>query len=146
MAGSWIVFQQNNGQWVEGTITTIANDSIWMKDQKIQLVAAGFGSKVDTVTFNYRKLAVSDIMAMPKEKESWAFIKNGILFKLAGAGYIGLNVINGLGKNADPLFGSENLPKLLTAAGVYAFGTVLGWLHKTDLRIGKKYRIQYVSM
>ncbi|RXK83879.1 hypothetical protein [Filimonas effusa] len=145
-AGSYINFRLNTGQWVEGSVVQIARDSMWMKDQRIQLIGTGFGSKIDTVTFGYRRLALSEIDAMPKEGESWGFIKNGLLFKIAGAAYIGLNVVNGLGKNADPLFGSENLPKLLTAAGVYAFGTVLGWAYKPEFRIGKKYRIQYVAM
>lgn len=145
-AGSYINFRLNTGQWVEGSVVQIARDSVWMKDQRVLLVGAGFGTKIDTVTFGYRKLAIAEIDAMPREHESWGFIKNGLLFKIAGAAYIGLNVVNGLGKNADPLFGSENLPKLLTAAGVYAFGTVLGWAYKPELRIGKKYRIQYVAM
>ena len=146
LTGSYITFQLNNGEWTEGTITRIASDSISMKIQRIQLVGRGFGSVIDTVTFGYKKLAISEITAMPKEKESWSFIKNGILFKLAGGAYIGVNMVNGLQKNADPLFGSKNLPKLATAAGVYAFGTALGLLHKPYLRIGKKYRIQYVAM
>jgi hypothetical protein len=145
-AGSYITFQLNNGQWQEGTITRIAHDSMWMKQQQIQLVGKGFGSEIDTVTFGYNKLAIADIVAMPRPKESWSFIKNGTLFKLAGGAYIALNVINGFGKGADPLFGSRNLPKLITAASVYAVGTALGLLYKPYARIAKKYRIQYVQL
>lgn len=145
-AGSYITFQLNNGQWQEGTITRVAHDSMWMKLQRIQLVSKGFGSEIDTVTFGYNKLAVADIYAMPRPKESWAFIKNGTLFKLAGGAYIALNVINGLGKGSDPLFGSRNFPKLITAAGVYAVGALLGLTYKPEARIGKKYRIQYIAL
>jgi hypothetical protein len=145
-AGSYINFQLSNGQWQEGTITRIAHDSMWMKIQQVMLVGKGFGSEIDTVTFGYNKLAIADIYAMPRPKEGWAFIKNGTLFKLGGGAYIALNVINGFGKGADPLFGSRNLPKLITAASVYAVGTLLGWMYKSEARIGKKYRIQYVAL
>jgi len=142
--GSYIGFWFENGQWTEGTIVKIAHDSLWMKDQRVELVGRGFGTVIDTVTYGAYRLHIKDIYSMPRVKDNWGFVKNGTLFQLGGAGYIVLNVINGLGKNADPLFGSKNAKKLGIASGVFLIGTLLHYLHPSEMRIGKKYRIQYI--
>ncbi len=142
--GSYIRFWFDNGQWAEGSIIKIARDSIWLKDQRIQLVPQGFGTVIDTVTYGAYKLHYKDIYAMPREKEGWGFVKNGTLLQVGSAAYIVVNVLNGLGKDADPLFGSKNGKRLGIASGVFLLGTLLHILYKPELKIGKKYRINYI--
>lgn len=142
--GSYIRFWFDNGQWVEGSIVKIARDSLWINEQRIQLVAQGFGSVIDTVTYGAYKLHYKDIYAMPREKEGFSYIKDGTLVQIGSAGYILLNIINGLGKDSPPLFGSQNGPKLAIATGIFLLGTLWHKLHRSELRIGKKYRIQYI--
>lgn len=142
--GSYIRFWFDNGQWVEGTIVKIARDSLWLNEQRIQLVPQGFGTVIDTVTYGAYKLHYKDIYAIPREKEGFSYIKDGTLVQIGSAGYILLNIINGLGKDSPPLFGSENGPKLAIATGVFLLGTLWHHLHRSELRIGKKYRIEYI--
>lgn len=142
--GSYIRFWFDNGQWAEGTIVKIARDSLWLNEQRIQLVGQGFGTVIDTVTYGAYKLHYRDIYAMPREKEGFSYIKDGTIIQVGAAGYILLNIINGLGADSPPLFGSRNGPKLAVAAGVFLLGTLWHKLHQSELRIGKKYRIQYI--
>jgi hypothetical protein len=70
---------------------------------------------------------------------------NGSLFQLGSAAYILLNVANSLIK-ADPVFGSDNLPKLGIAAGFFVIGKILQNSHKSYLQMGKKYRMVTIQI
>jgi hypothetical protein len=59
---------------------------------------------------------------------------------MGSAGYMGLNIINGIGKN-EPLFSSENGNRLGIAAGLFAIGTLLHRTHKNTYILGKKYQL-----
>ncbi|BAV09642.1 hypothetical protein SAMN05421788_1011076 [Filimonas lacunae] len=142
--GTYAQFWFDGDQWVGGTITKIAHDSIWIRDQRIDLVQRGFGTVIDTISYDSYKIHINDITATPRLKENWAFVKNGTLFQVGSGAYIVVNVVNGFGKNADPLFGSKNAPKLGIASGIFLLGTLMHWLYKPEIRIGKKYRLQYV--
>lgn len=87
---------------------------------------------------------VNHIKAFPKTDESFSYVKNGLIFKIAGGGYLLLNAINTLSDH-DDFFASDNIPKISIAAGVLAVGIVLGLTHKTSYVVGKKYHIEYIS-
>jgi hypothetical protein len=86
----------------------------------------------------------NQLNAFPREERGFAYVRNGWIFDIAGGGYLLLNVINTL-SDKEPVFGSDNLPKVGIAAGVLAVGVILGLTHKSTYIIGKKYHLEYIS-
>ncbi len=141
--GSIISFQVNSKQWRKGEITRIHNDSFYIRPSMV--IYKTFGT--DTVRFPIQGYSINDIYAMPKKgvlvnykngsyqisksggHVHWYWIKSGLLFRLAGAGYALLNIANG---NA---FG------VAAGATVLAGGIIMRKLYTPVLKIGKKYRV-----
>jgi hypothetical protein len=144
--GSYILFQFSSKQWIEGIIKSIKNDSVLIDQIQVRQVGNQFGlPTIDTVHFGLLKFHISEIYGMPKRGSSSNLISNGSLFQLGSGAYIFLNVINSLIKS-DPVFGSDNLPKLGIAAGFFVFGKILEKSHKTYLPMGKKYKMSTIHM
>lgn len=99
----------------------------------------------DTAWLYRLTIAYKDIYALPKEKQSFGFIRNGALLQFGSAGYATLNVINTLA-DKQPLFDAQNSRRLGIAAGVFAIGELLHLTNKPYAVIGKKYKIEYVKM
>ena len=72
------------------------------------------------------------------------WIKGGWLFRVGGAGYAILDVVNGLIRN-DFSFKKEKT-SLAIAAGVFLFGVILQHTYKLTYRIGKRYKLETVKM
>ncbi len=155
--GSHITFQFNNGDWITGIITKIQKDSFYFKQEIIHY----YGMGTDTQYYSGYKLALSDIHAMPRAnasynyvgdevvptygRQSFVYVKNGLVFKLLGGGYIALNLINNLTQN-EPPFAKKNIAPLSIAAAVYLVGVLLHLNYKPVLVLGKKYHLQYIDM
>lgn len=138
---SYIIFQLSNKQWIEGRIKTIKDDSIYLNQMALRHVINYLGLfAIDTVRLGIFKVSVNEIYALPKEKESFGFIKNGSLLQIGAIGYTGLNIINGLGKS-EPVFEGDNLTNLGVAAGVFALGTLLHSTYHSTYILGKKYML-----
>lgn len=138
---SYIVFQLSNKQWIEGRIKTIKDDSLFINQMALRNVINYLGLfAIDTVRLGIFKVSVNEIYALPKEKESFSFIRNGSIFQIGSLGYLGLNTINGLGKD-EPFFSANNAPRLVSAVGVFALGTVLHLTYNNTYVLGKKYRL-----
>lgn len=143
---NYIKVQLKNGQWIDAVIHKIQDDSLYLRPYVVQTYINRLGlNYLDTTYYGLMPIHFNDIKAFPKDDEGFAYIKNGALFKIAGGGYALLNIINTLSSN-EPPFGSDNLPKLAIAAGVFAVGVVLGHTHKDEYIIGKKYHIEYVTV
>ncbi len=137
----YIQLQLSNHQWIEGRLKKIKADSLFIDQMLLRQVGNFWGlPTVDTMRLGLYKIHINEVYAMPKEKESFAFFRNGVLFQAAGAGYMGLNIINGLGKS-EPVFEGDNLGKLGIAAGVFAVGTLLSATYKNTCVLGKKYML-----
>jgi hypothetical protein len=140
-SGSYILFQFSSKQWIEGIIKKIQNDSVTIDHIQVRQVANQFGlPTIDTAHFGIMKFHINEIYGMPKRGMSTNMFSNGSLFQLGSAAYILINVANSLIKS-DPVFGSDNLPKLGIAAGVFVIGKILQNTHKSYLQMGKKYRL-----
>ena len=140
-SGSYILFQFSSKQWIEGIIKKVQNDSITIDQIQVRQVGNQFGlPTIDTAHFGIMKFHISEIYGMPKRGMSSNMFTNGSLFQLGSGAYILLNVANSIIKS-DPVFGSENLPKLGIAAGVFVLGKILQNTHKSYLQMGKKYRM-----
>jgi hypothetical protein len=91
------------------------------------------------------KFHVNEIYGMPRKGMASNMFNNGSLLQLGSAAYILINVANSLIKS-DPVFGSDNLPKLGIAAGIFGLGKILQNTHKSYLQMGKKYRMVTLQM
>jgi hypothetical protein len=140
-SGSYIECRLDNYQWFSGYITAIRHDSLYVRQFQVTTI----GSLSDTSTFGIFPIHVNDIKAFPKEAESFEFIKNGTLFMIGGGGYAFLNVANGLINNEE-IFSGSNLTNLAIALGVASVGVVMHFTHSDIIKIGKKYRLQYVKL
>jgi hypothetical protein len=155
----YIAFQLKNRDWHTGFITKIQNDSFFIKSMVVRYSLTGLMGS-DTVYYPVQPFALTDVYAMPKRgvqvdyidgrfqitteggHQHWYWIKSGWLFRVGGAGYAGLNVINGLIKNDLSLSGS----KLGIAAGLFAGGVLLKHTYKLTLRLKKKYHLQFIKI
>ena len=136
---SYIVFQLSNKQWVEGRIKAIKDDSLIINQMALRNVINYLGLfAIDTVRLGIFKVSVNEIYALPKENESFGFIRNGSLLQIAGAGYLALNTINGIGKS-EPFFSANNSPRLAAGVGLFALGTLLHLTYNNTYILGKKY-------
>ena len=143
--GSMAQFRTVAGGWYNGRIENISNDSIFFREVIVQQVPTPWGvTRLDTMTTFVRKIHYQDIVAIPRSKESFGYIRNGTLFMIGGAGYIGINIVNSAYQKYPP-FGRENRPSLLQAAGVFAVGKLLQKTYKKQYIIGKKYNLRYIK-
>src|SRR6266498_1764569 len=76
--------------------------------------------------------------------QHWYWIKSGWIFRVASAGYAGLNIANGLVKN-DFSF-SENQTELGIAAAVFLGGVLLHEAYKLTLRLGRQYHMESIQL
>jgi len=155
--GSFIIFQVNSGDWFSGDITQIGPDSFYLRQRSIRYTMFG----ADTVHFSGLRVAFSDIIRMPRKTamvfyrndrpqlihghEKFAYVKNGLLFQLVGGGYAALNIAGSL-FNHEPPFGNENIKRLGLAAVIFAVGEILHLNYRQHLRIGKRYKLKYISL
>jgi hypothetical protein len=138
---SYIQLQLTNKQWVEGRIRQIKGDSLFINLMAIRQVANFYGlPTIDTLRYGLFKIHINEIYALPKKGTGLDFLTNGTLLQIGSAGYIGLNVINGIGKN-EPIFSTDNGTRLGIAAGIFAVGTLLHRTHKDTYILGKKYKL-----
>lgn len=155
--GSQITFQMTDKQWITGTITRITPDSFYFTQEIIRYYMMG----TDTLHFGGFGFAYTDVYALPTKKqmisfendqvkviaghESFVWVKNGAIFQLAGGGYVVLNLANSL-YHKDPPFAKENLPGLAVGTGVFLLGQILHWRYYPYWKIGKRYRLVYMSL
>ena len=144
--GSIISFQFSSHQWIQGYVRNMRNDSLLIDMFTLTPMLNQFGLPVtDTSHMGLLKLHVKEIYGMPKRNLSSGIISNGALFQLGGGGYIFLNVFNSL-IHGDAVFGSSNLPSLGIATGVFGLGVLLQSTRKTQVVLGKKYRLEILHV
>lgn len=142
---NYIYAQLKNEQWINAVIYKIQDDSLYLRPFMVQTIINRLGFNfLDTTYFGLMTIHINDIKAFPKEEEGLAFIKNGLIFKIAGGGYALLNIINTLSNN-EPVFGGGNITKLSVAIDVFVVGEILSHTYKRSYIIGKKYHLEYIS-
>src|SRR6187551_1798388 len=108
--GTSIAFQLENKTWEKGELMKIKNDSFYIRPRVIKYSLMG----TDTLYYPIKGFVVSDMYAMPKRgvlidfvngqfhisrtggHQHFYWIKSGLLFKLGGAGYAILSIVNGI--------------------------------------------------
>lgn len=144
--GDYINCQLQSSEWINARIYRIYNDSLQVRPfQLVQYMNSLGIPSVDTL-WNYdRKLALNNITAFPRRDHSFAYVKNGTLLQILGGGYILLNVINTLA-DGDQLFADNNGVNLAIAAAVFVAGTIIHASYSSELKVGHKYKLQYVAL
>jgi len=133
---SHFTFQLQNKQWLTGIVTKITPDSFYLTQEVIRY----YLMSIDTLHFSGLAFALNDVYALPTEKElinyehdqvkvilgheRFAWVRNGFIFQVTGAGYVGLNVANDL-IHSSPPFAKDKLTGLGIGAATFLLGEVL---------------------
>jgi hypothetical protein len=146
MKGLVATFKTTSGNWVNAQVYDLRNDSIFFKDIIVRQVPTQWGvPRLDTMATVIRGLHYEEISSIPKRAESFSFVRNGTLFMIGGAGYVGLNVVNSA-IVPYPLFSKDNTPGLIAGAGVFGLGKLMQKLNKSEITVGKKYTLYYLKL
>lgn len=145
-AGQSIFFYTTEGMPVNGQIDRIQNDSLFLINYRIQRIQRADGAAyIDTTGKFKMQFSLENIGSFPPFKvRGKNLLTDGTLMMLGGAGYLGLNLFNTL-RDGDPPFGKDNLPNVLTAAGITATGFLLKNLWPQRWYLGNKYRVQVLK-
>lgn len=147
MAGSPVKYYTRNGDYVEGVIQRVKNDSIWVLHYHTQkALTVWYTTVMDTVSVyliktHYKKIAriyiTSNKNALP--------LLAGKLMLAGGSGYMALNVFNTFLAGGRPTE-KRNLQQLYTAGGIAASGFIFKKFFKKDGFSRKRHRIVYVNL
>jgi hypothetical protein len=128
---------------VNGLITDIRHDSVFVKEWDVRTVPTIFGVTVlDTAGFyitgfHYKEIATIDVSDRTKFQQ----VTVGRILIIGGIGYTVLNVVNGAYLH-EPITDSKNLKSLGIAAGAVGTGLLVNYLN----RHRRKYVIEYIHM
>ena len=145
-SGSYIIFRVTNRQWIEGFVRKVQNDSIWINQVQINRVFNNWGFySFDTSQLGMMKFHIKEIGAVPKKNFSNNIITNGKLFQVGSGAFIFLNVFNSA-IHKEPVFASDNLPRLGGASAVFLLGTILARSHNMYWEMGKRYQFKTLQL
>lgn len=145
-SGSYIIFRFSSGQWIEGFVRKVQNDSIWLNQVQINRLFNNWGFYTfDTSRVGIMKFHVHEIMAVPRKDFSYNLISNGKLFQLGSLAFLFLNIFNSV-IHKEPVFAADNLPRLGAAGGVFLLGTILAKSSRTYWEMGKKYECKTLQL
>jgi hypothetical protein len=146
--GLIINFTTTFRQVVSGQIVRIQNDSVFVKEWDIRVVATRLGvTMVDTAgsfitAVHYREIAT---VFWEKRKKAYELLTDGTLLMVGGLGYTGLNVINGVVQN-ESIGSRQNMQKLAIALGVAGTGFFLKKLTGRETSFKRRFRVAYIQM
>ena len=134
-----------NGQWADGNIKSIHNDSFFIQEFQVNYLPTIWHTLMpDTAMLGVRSLSIKDIYGFVHEDHSLAHVRSGKIFQVAGAAYVFLNVVNGIAYK-QTIFGSSNIGRLGAGVGLFLLGKILQLTFHPVAVIGKKYHIQYMG-
>jgi hypothetical protein len=150
--GAFISAQTYRGFNINGFITDIRNDSVFVRQEETRLRGTEFGTELDTIKFqigiDYREISRFNY----EGKYQWGGKKKGFvqvavpkIMMLAGVGYIILESVNTIYRKES--FNDDG--KLLTL-GVAAGVAVAGYLWEHSLakknKVGGRYKVVYIKV
>ena len=145
---TFIAFQLENKTWEKGELMKIKNDSFYIRPRVVRYSLM----RTDTLYYPVKGFALSDIYAMPKRgylidfvngrfqisrtggHVHFYWIKSGFIFRVAGAGFALLGLING------------SLMSIPIGAAVFAAGLLMKNIYKPTIRLKGKYRIKSLNL
>jgi hypothetical protein len=122
--GMYIMIKTVYDQWLEGSITDMRNDSLFINNNPFHV------NEIAAIRKNFSKLHLQTA---------------GNLLIIAGAGVLALNVINGLYTN-EPASQWIKTSGWITAGALVLVGLVMKNARYTTYNIGKKYSLHYLKL
>ncbi len=146
-AGSQIMFKSKRGNYVNGVIKSIKNDSLFVKTYVMGRYMTEYGfTVIDTANSFTTGYSYKDISHIKLYTKNSFFRKNlGGLLIAGGAGYTALNVINKVASK-EPIGSNENLKNLGAAGGAIGLGLLINKIFPADIFSRKSDKINYVNM
>ena len=154
---SHFTFKTKDKQWISGIVTGIRNDSFYFTQEIIRYNLLG----TDTIHFGGMKFSLTDIFALPTKNEEivyygdqvqvklghekFVWVRNGFIFQVLGAGFVGLSVANDLAQH-DPPFAKDNLAGIYIGSALFLIGTAMHLTFDPYIHIGKKYHLKSISI
>jgi hypothetical protein len=146
-SGSTITFQTKRGNYVNGIIKSIKNDSLFVKTYVMGRYMTNYGfTVIDTTNsfitgFSYKEIA--HIKLDTKKTFYRNFIGGAMV--AGGAGYAALNIIN-KATNKEPIGSKENVKNLTVAGGFIGLGLLFNKIFPAIRYSRKSDKINYVNM
>jgi len=140
-----ITLEMVNSAWVDGYITAIRNDSVFVKEYDIRSVPTIWGvNMLDTAGSFIVAVYHKDIkrIIVNNRPPAFSYMTDGTILMIGGIGYALLNVVNGAYLH-EPITSKENIKSLGIALGMAGAGFALKKITKNAHR--KQY-IEYVRM
>ena len=140
-AGNHISFTSVNGTFVDADITSIQNNTLYLRQYAVHQVFTTLGVYMpDTVNSYYIKYSYEDILSIPKTDRHFDIAASGnSLF----AGGILLTVASGIVYVSDRSKFSPGL--LIAGASLGIIGYFMSRHTTSEWKIGKKYKFSYLS-
>jgi len=149
--GSFLSARTNTGFQLNGFITAIRNDSIFIRQQETKLVSTEFGQTIDTVfhTFGFDHRNISAFYFSRQydavmRKRGFVQTTLPAILIAGGAGFMALELIN-TAYRKEPLNDRKKLTSLGIAAGVAGTGILLQTLNSRKDKVGNKYKVYYIK-
>ncbi len=148
-SGSFISAETHNEFRINGFISDIRNDSIYIRQEETRLQGTEFGSQLDTIKFtigiDYREIKRFNYTKNFKWGGKKGFVEVALpkIMMIGGVGYILLETVNTIYRKES--FNDDG--KLLTlgvAAGVAVAGYMWEHIRDKNNKAGGKYKVVYV--
>ncbi len=138
--GTEIKFTDKSGAYIEGKITAIKNDSLFIKEYVIRQIPTQLGVYILDTTYYYYQNHYNQVKAIGKSGRHFDWAASGGV--LMGGGIL-LTVASGVVFLTDNKKFSPEL--LIAAAGLTGVGYLLSRQSGKGMVIGKKYSLVYIK-
>ena len=142
-----IALETSYGSWINGYITDIRNDSVFVKEYDVKTVPTMWGvTMLDTAGSYIVGVHYKEIKRIEFDEKGRAFeyVTNGAIFIIGGLGYALLNVVNGAYQHGS-ITDSKNMQSLGIALGVAGAGFILNRINHHQNKHWR-YIIEYIHM
>lgn len=146
-AGSPFNFYTSQGNYVEGYISEIRDDSVFIISYDIRAFPNFWGvTTVDTFAsyrsgFNYREIASIQV----SDRQKFTSVSIDKLLMIGGAGYFLLNTVNS-DYLKQPFSDAKNITTLGISAGVFGLGLFINKFGKDNRFSKRRHKIVYIRL
>lgn len=144
--GRYISLQTRQGNFADGIITRIQEDTIYLRHFDIQRSATDYGGIYFDTVFRYTTaIHYRDIGALFSMKDLTNRYRNSTILMMAGGGVMVLGAVNGLYRGDPPRDWYEPA-SYITAGALAGLGILMRRTTKFKTVIGKKYTLKILPL
>ena len=144
--GRYISLQTRQGNFADGIITRIQQDTVYLRHFEIMRNATEYGGIYFDTVFRYTTaIHYKDIGALFSMKDLTNRVRNGTILMIAGAGVLALGAINGLYRGEPPRDWYEPA-SFITAGALTGLGILMRRSARNKTVIGKKYTLKILPL